>query len=185
MPEENTQAEEYHFDEKKQREAFALINLRDPFIRKVTAASLGGQENYGKIFSNLYKRSIQDPSIDNTLAYKQAVDPYLLSDDGKSTNQTKFKADVVKLAQGAVLNLSVAEAVKGAGSEEKITSNYEGKYVNELSEEEVKNISNIYMINLINTEASLELSRQNKLNAGGLEQIFCGKQIETALPLAA
>ena len=185
----NTMEKEQKLTSEEERELsrkYALETLGDEKIWQYALPKLVTKEQYGdmaQIIQGQYQKTIQQAPDQKT--YEKVFSPLLNSEDGMLSNPI-IQKNCAGILAGSVGGLYVEEILSSVGSNKKVKKEYEGKYVDELSEKERQFVVGMYMQELVKRQVSKALSKPSGEIAGGLEQILTDvKPEENALREAA
>ena len=156
---------------KKKMAEIAKINLNDKYLGALAAAYQGkSTDRYGTILTGLYDTVTEDAPNQNT--WNNVFKDEVQSEDGVLTRPIIMKK-AAKVVQESVVSSEVADVIKRMGVKKGLSSDYDGKYVSDLKDEQVKGVVTAYVNSSTNAFAVMALEGENAELAGGLEKMFC------------
>lgn len=162
-------------DEKAKKREYALINLKDEYLSNIASVAIakpseGEMPKYGLILSGLYNETIMKAPNQN--AYEQLMRDELLSDEGSLT-KARLMDKAKRIIIDSIQLVQIKDILELMGSAKGIKQDYKEKYVEQLSEEERKQLNSFYATYMVNKKAETSLARERNAIVGGLEKKFC------------
>jgi hypothetical protein len=170
--EENNKLTEEQKKEKARE--YALINLTDNYITNLASVGFNKPEEgripkYGMLFSGLCENTIeQTPNqhVYDTLFKEQLK-------NGGSVNKENLIQKASAIIQYSIMKIKPGDVLELIGSKEDLKQEYGNKTIEELSEDEQKQIIGLYANYMMNKKAGETLVEERKALVGGLEGILC------------
>ena len=169
MPEEKKLTPEQIAELKEKNRVYSKERLKSAYLNALAIPRLSQGTPYASLFEQISKRLPEKaPSQED---YEELF-LYLVKTAGAVTpDNIKLRAAENYLQH--LSRITVNDTVGLLGSKKKIKAEYDGKYFDELNEEDAKGIHQIFLSSMISQYAAVLAQEERDKAVGGLESMVC------------